>query len=94
MNNATLKSIIQNALAGTVREDARIDYTQHGNGYCVCIRVPHDIERAMKVNGVPTIKKSVGYSLPATFMAWGIQSEQSIRHTAAEFLHHNQHLVV
>ena len=93
MTNATLKTTIQNVLTGSVREDARIEYTQHGNSYCVCIRVPHDIEYTVKVNGVPTIKKSVGYSLPAHFRVWGIQTEQRIRDVITEFLHYNQHLV-
>lgn len=82
MKNTELKTTIQNTLTGAVREDARIEYTQCGNGYCVCIRVPH----------LNQLTGRTEYSLPATFKAWGIQSEQSIRRTVAEFLRYNKHL--
>ena len=87
-----LKTTIQTFLTGKVRTDARVEYTQHGNGYCVCIRVPHSIERAVKVNGVPTIRKSIGWSLPVTFWAWGIQSSQVIEYTINEILRFHNHL--
>lgn len=92
MTNEMLKTTIQNILTSKVRWDARIEYTQHGNGYCVCIRVPHSIERAVKVNGVPTVRKSIGWSLPVTFWAWGIQSAQAIEYTINEILRFHNHL--
>ena len=92
MTNTELKTTIQNILNNKVREDARIEYTQHGNGYCVCIRVPHNIERSVKVNGVQTIRKSIGWSLPVTFWAWGIQSKHAIDHTINEVLRFHNHL--
>lgn len=40
MTNEKLKGLIENELkANNVRNDAAIEYTQHGNGYAVCVRL-------------------------------------------------------
>lgn len=83
MTNEMLKATVKTILTGKVREDARIEYTQHGNGYCVCIRIPHTNHMTGRTE----------YSLPATFNAWGIQTERGIHEVIEEFLHYNQHLV-
>jgi hypothetical protein len=53
MNNTKLMDLINSNLIN-VRPDAHIDYTQHGNGYCVCIRVPYRAERYVVTNGTPS----------------------------------------
>lgn len=93
MKNSTLMNIINSNLTN-VRPDARIEFTQHGNGYCVCIRVPHTAEQYQVINGVPTIAPYTVWSLPETFMVWGIQTPEAIERKISKFLSYNSHLTV
>ena len=83
MTNTTLKALVVSILATKVADNAKIDYTQHGNGYSVCIRVPH----------INHITNRTEYSLPANFKVWGIQSEDGIKAKIDKFLGFNKHLV-
>lgn len=85
MKNSALMNLINSNLTN-VRSDARIEFTQHGNGYCVCIRVPHTVERWQVTY--------TEWSLPATFMVWGIQTPEAIERKISKFLSYNSHLTV
>lgn len=81
MKNTELRAFVENKLNGMVSKGARIEFTQHGNGYCVCVRAPH-------VNGMTG---TVEYSLPETFMVWGIMSREAIEDKITSFMRFNKH---
>lgn len=91
MNNTKLMDLINSNLTN-VRPDAHIDYTQHGNGYCVCIRVPHHAERYVVTNGTPSTISWTEWSLPAKFMVWGIMTPEAIERRISKFLRRHSHL--
>ena len=84
MTNEKLKALIENELkANNVRNDAAIDYTQHGNGYSVCVQVPHT-----RLDSGWT-----EYSLPLCFAVYGIQTEDRIKSIIRDFFRSYKHLV-
>ena len=83
MTNEKLKGLIENELkANNVRNDAAIEYTQHGNGYAVCVRTPH----ARLDSGWTE------YSLPLYFVVYGIQTEDRIKSIIGNFFRSYSHL--
>lgn len=82
MKNVELKALIKSELkSNNVVENAKIEYAQHGNGYCVCVRVPRE-------NGGRT-----EYSLPATFKVYGIQNIKSIKERIKNFFKFYSYLI-
>lgn len=86
MKNAELKAFVESILTASVKPECKIEFTQHGNGYCVCVRAPHSVERYANVNGVETLTPFTEYGMPATFKVFGIQTEESIKKVIYEFL--------
>lgn len=82
MTNTTLKALVASTLSTKIAENAKIEYTQHGNGFYVCVRVPH----------TNNVTGHTEYSLPAGFSVWGIQSESSIIAKIDKFLSFNNYL--
>lgn len=86
MKNAELKALVENILKDSIRPECKIEFTQHGNGYCVCVRAPHSGERYANVNGAETLTSFTEYSMPATFKVWGIQTEEDVKKEIRKFL--------
>lgn len=92
MKNTELKAFVESILAESAKPECKIEFTQHGNGYCVCVRLPHSGERYEKVNGVVTYTPFTEYSMPAKFNVWGIQPRNAIEKEIASFLRFYTHL--
>lgn len=92
MKNTELKAFVESILTAYAKPECKIEFTQHGNGYCVCVRVPHSGKRYAKVNGVETFTPFTEYSLPVKFNVWGIQSKTAIENEIASFLRFYNHI--